>query len=123
MIQAPGHACVTKKQSCIRMTPDDRIAMDPDDPFGEVSRNGRRQKFRPRIDRVDDREFDDRRVLTRPEGVVSGRHRGAVFAHRQEDILEALLVVPPAMALQDEGSLGAIGHDEAVDGVVNLVDV
>lgn len=100
--------------------PNDRIAVKPNDPFGEVPRNGRRQKLGSRVHRVDDGQLDDRGVRARPVRVISGRHGGAVFAHRLEDVLESLLVVPPAVALEDQRPLGAVSNDEAVDRVVNL---
>ena len=44
----------------------------------------------------------------------------AGVAEGHEDILPARLVVAPALALEDEGPLGAVGHDEAVHHVVDL---
>ena len=45
---------------------------------------------------------------------------GAGLAERVEDVLEAGLVVAPALALQHEHALRAVRRDEAVHRVVNL---
>ena len=45
------------------------------------------------------------------------------LAERQEDVLEARLVVPPALGLEHHHPARAVGRDEAVDGVVDLAAV
>ena len=47
-------------------------------------------------------------------------HGCTLFTEWQEHIFETFLVVPPSVALQDQGPLCAIGHNEAVNGMVNL---
>ena len=40
-----------------------------------------------------------------------------------EHVLPAVPVVPPALRLKDQSPLGAVGHNEAVDYVVDLASV
>jgi hypothetical protein len=70
-------------------------------PVWQISRNGWRQKFWSRINNIYDGQFNYQSSGAWPAGVVPWQQGGAVIAKRLENILEPIVVVPPAMTLQN----------------------
>ncbi len=64
------------------------ITVKPNDPFWQISWNGRRKKLRSWVDFIDDWKFNDEFFWTWPGGVVPWWHFGTVFAQWLEHILE-----------------------------------
>lgn len=108
----------------LRHPPDNGVAMKSNDAICQVLGDAWRQELGPGVDRVHDAQLDDQSVgPARPAALVTDAWVGTGLTEGKKDVFEAGFVVPPAFALQDQHPLSAVGHDEAVDGMVDLAPV
>uniref|UniRef100_A0A6B0VEZ7 Putative secreted protein n=1 Tax=Ixodes ricinus TaxID=34613 RepID=A0A6B0VEZ7_IXORI len=105
--------------------PEGRVPHQADQSLRKVLGHRQREVLGPWLDAVDDRNFEDVRtiVITRPRGPGPPGLLNAAVADWLEDRLPATGGVAPPLGVEHHGASGAVRHDEAVGGVVDLAPV